>query len=76
MADGAATQAPGLPTEQVAAQVSRIAAMQGIQVGYAGYWDASSIAWATDLKVQVYPLYVCPNTAFLCQYYLHYITSW
>jgi hypothetical protein len=57
-------------------QIARIAAREHLTVGYAGYWDAAPVTWATGFRVQVYPVAVCREDAHLCHFDLHYISSW
>jgi hypothetical protein len=55
-------------------QVARIARREHLQVGYADYWDAAPIMWATRFGVRAYPVQDCgPN---VCRFYLHEMTSW
>ena len=66
---------PGhFPSYSVSAQVARIARLEHITIGYAGYWDAAPITWATRFAVKVYPVDACG--ARLCPFYLHYMSSW
>ena len=60
----------------VADQIARIAAREHLKVGYAGYWDAAPVTWATKFRVQVYPVAVCDQNARLCRFDLHFISSW
>jgi hypothetical protein len=60
----------------VADQVARIAGREHLTVGYAGYWDAAPVTWATGFRVQVYPVSVCDRNAHLCRFDLHFISSW
>jgi hypothetical protein len=60
----------------LADQIARIATREHLQVGYAGYWDASPITWATGLRVRVYPVSVCDQGRHLCRFDLHFISSW
>jgi hypothetical protein len=62
------------PSAGASAQVARIARREHLTVGYAGYWDAAPITWATHLAVKVYPVQQCG--AQLCQFNIHYISSW
>jgi hypothetical protein len=64
----------GLPSDAEINQVERLAAENGLSVGYSGYWDAAPITWATRLRVQVYPVAPCGPT--LCRFNLHTIDSW
>ena len=75
MARGTATANPSrFPDANIAAQVAALAARDGLTRGYAGYWDAAPITWATHLRVHVYPVYSCaPN---LCEFDLHTIARW
>jgi len=63
-------------TTQLAGQIARIAAREHLAVGYAGYWDAAPITWATDFRVHVYPVSVCDQRKHLCRFDLHFISSW
>jgi hypothetical protein len=75
MAKGTATENPGrLPGSKIANAVASIAAREHLTRGYAGYWDAAPITWASHLRVDVYPVFLCP--AGLCQFYLHTIAGW
>jgi hypothetical protein len=76
--DGAvpAPQANTPVSTEVAQQVARIAAREHVHVGYAGYWDAAPITWATAFRVRVYPVAVCDQRKHLCRFDLHFISSW
>jgi hypothetical protein len=77
MAQGASTRdTEGFPSTAVAHRIGQLAARDHLRVGYAGYWDAAPITWATHLSVQVFPVSVCDQGAHLCRFDLHYITSW
>jgi hypothetical protein len=74
---GQATGNPSnFPTGKVSGMVAEIAKREHLTVGYAGYWDAAPITWATHLGVKVYPVQVCDGGKYLCPFFLHYITSW
>ena len=60
----------------MAKQIERIAARDHLTVGYAGYWDASPVTWATGFRTQVYPVSVCDQRQHLCRFDLHFISSW
>ncbi len=60
----------------VANEIARIAAREHLEVGYAGYWDAAPVTWATGFRVHVYPVAVCDQNARLCRFDLHFISSW
>ncbi|HEV3128689.1 MAG TPA: hypothetical protein VGY32_06885 [Solirubrobacteraceae bacterium] len=64
------------PEPRVIPAVQRIAAREHLRIGYAGYWDATPITWGTHYRVQVYPVSVCDQGKHLCQFDLHYISSW
>ena len=80
LADGATSRLGALHppplTAPQAQQVARIAARHHLGVGYAGYWEAAPITWATGFRVQVYPVSVCNGGANLCRFDLHFISSW
>jgi len=64
------------PTDQVAGEVAQVARREHLTVGYAGYWDATPITWATHFRVKVYPVQACPGIPRLCRFGIHYISSW
>jgi hypothetical protein len=63
-------------TTATANQIATIAAREHLTVGYAGYWAAAPITWATGFRVQVYPVSVCDQAGHLCRFDLHFISSW
>jgi hypothetical protein len=77
MANGTVTRnTGGFLSAADANQIARIAARDRLKFGYAGYWDAAPISWATKFRVQVYPVSVCDQNAHLCRFDLHVISSW
>jgi hypothetical protein len=77
MAQGTATRnTEGVPATRVVDQIARIAGEHHLQIGYAGYWNAAPITWATHFGVQVYPVSICDQGAHLCRFDLHFISSW
>jgi hypothetical protein len=75
LVQGTATDNVGnFPSASASAQVTRIARREHLTVGYAGYWDAAPITWATHFAVKVYPVQKCGGQ--LCQFNIHYISSW
>ena len=66
----------GFPPTAVAHRVAQLAVRDHLSVGYAGYWNAAPITWATHFRVQVYPVSVCDRGAHLCRFDLHFISSW
>jgi len=67
---------PASPTDRLAGAVAKIARQEHLSVGYAGYWDAAPITWATHLRVKVFPVDDCDGNQHLCASELHLITSW
>jgi hypothetical protein len=65
---------PTLPSATEADAVARIAAKNHVLIGYAGYWDAAPMTWATHFRIRVYPVRKCGRS--LCQFYEHVISSW
>ncbi|HXB64992.1 MAG TPA: hypothetical protein VNV42_08990 [Solirubrobacteraceae bacterium] len=56
LAQGQATaNVSNFPTDSVSAEVERIARREHATVGYARYWDAAPITWATHFGVKVRP---------------------
>jgi hypothetical protein len=77
MAHGANTQnTERFPSPRVAERIAAIAAGRHLADGYAGYWDAAPISWASSMRIRVYPVSVCDQGAHLCRFDLHYISSW
>ncbi|MGO9909095.1 MAG: hypothetical protein ACLP4R_05425 [Solirubrobacteraceae bacterium] len=80
LADGATSRLrafhPPPLTASQAQQVAQIAARHHLSIGYAGYWEAAPITWATAFRVEVYPVSVCNGGANLCRFDLHFISSW
>lgn len=72
---GRAFHAPPI-TGSEAQQIAGIAARHHLGIGYAGYWEAAPVTWATAFRVQVYPVSVCNQGANLCRFDLHFISSW
>lgn len=63
-----------LPSYRLANEVEQIARNDHLTVGYAGYWDAAPITWASHMSVKVYPVEDCQVG--LCRFDLHQISSW
>jgi hypothetical protein len=77
LAQGQVTANTGnFPTDSVSGQVADVARREHLSIGYAGYWDAAPITWASRFRVKVYPVQVCPGDAQLCKFGIHYISSW
>jgi hypothetical protein len=66
----------GFPPANVAGRIALLAARDHLSIGYAGYWDAAPITWATNYRIQVYPVATCDQGAHLCRFDLHFISSW
>jgi hypothetical protein len=62
------------PSSIDATRVARFAASESAGIGYAGYWDAAPITWASSFATHVYPVAVCAQS--LCAYELHRVASW
>ncbi len=77
MLQGASTRNPQrFPSTALANQVASVAAAHHLQFGYASYWDAAAITWASKLRVRVFPVSVCDQNQRLCRFDLHTISSW
>jgi len=66
----------GLPSDGVISRVEQIAALEDLRIGYAGYWDASPMTWASHERIRVYPVYGCIDGRQLCRFVVHTISSW
>lgn len=51
---------------------------RGLTRGYASYWDALGLTWATDSKIAVYPVVDCgaPADPALCPFAYNTVTTW
>jgi hypothetical protein len=77
LAQGVVTRnSSGFPAPALARSVAAIAAAHHLRIGYAGYWDAAPITWASHFRAKVYPVSVCDQGAHLCPFDLHFISSW
>jgi hypothetical protein len=77
MVQGAYTRNTGrFPPTGLANQIASVAAAHHLSYGYASYWDASAITWATNLRLRVFPVSVCGQNTRLCRFDLHTISSW
>ena len=75
MARGTATEyGISSPSDHIAGEVAALAKREHITRGYAGYWDAAPITWATHLRVHVFPVQLCGQA--LCEFNLHTVASW
>ena len=69
----------GLPAiaPPVAAEVEHFSLSHDARFGYAPYWDAAALTWASQLRLQVYPVYECQSpTLTPCSYFLNEISTW
>ena len=70
---------PGpLPVRFAQPQLLQFFKREHLKVGYAGYWEASSLTWQSKFAVNVYPVYECrrPAAPTLCPFYFHHISTW
>jgi hypothetical protein len=63
------------PSADEVARLERIASVNHLDHGYAGYWDAAPITLESDFKLRAYPLEPCGATGY-CPFHLHVIESW
>jgi hypothetical protein len=68
-------QPPVSPTDPIAAAVAKVAKAEHMSIGYAGYWDANPITWATHFHIEVFPVGNCGNQR-LCGFELAIDTAW
>lgn len=71
---GATVNVTNAPSASVSERVASVARREHLTIGYAGYWDAAPITWATHMAVHVFPVQQCG--ANLCRFGIHYISSW
>jgi hypothetical protein len=77
VARGDASTNPGWPDHALAEELERRLEPLDVTKGYAGYWDAAPITWATHTRLKVYPVWQCqPPEPALCRFYFHNISSW
>jgi hypothetical protein len=65
----------GQPTRSEVAELERIAEVNRLDHGYAGYWDAMPITLLSDFVVRAYPIEPCGPVGY-CPFHLHAIESW
>jgi hypothetical protein len=76
LARGDATDnAANWPDGALQGQLRTALQREGLNVGYAGYWDAAPITWGTHTDLEVYPVWACSGQQ-LCRFYFHNISSW
>ena len=64
------------PSDAVISRVEQIAAQEHLRIGYAGYWDAAPMTWATHERIRVFPVYGCLGGSQLCTFVVHTISTW
>jgi len=66
------------PIARYASRVVQLAEVNHATVGYAGYWDASSLTWSSQERILVRPLSACMNPAGaeICPFFLMRTPSW
>lgn len=65
------------PDSHFAAALTRFATQQHVQYGYADYWDAIELTWATRLRLKIFPVSGCAGgRPALCQFHEIEIRSW
>jgi hypothetical protein len=66
------------PVARYASRIARLAEADHATVGYAGYWDASSLTWNSQERILVRPLQACANPAGaeICPFFLMRTPSW
>jgi len=66
------------PLARSAAIITRIAAVNHVQVGYTNWGDASGLTWGTHDRIVVRPLMECenPQGVDLCPGFQAYVPSW
>ncbi len=62
------------PISSYEGEITRLAKANHVTVGYAGYWDASSLTWSSDEQVLVRPVGKCGEG--ICPFPLAGVTSW
>jgi hypothetical protein len=70
----------GYPMGLVSGPLADLVREEGLDHGYAGYWDAAPLTWQTKAVARVYPVEACaanvPTTADYCPISFHRISSW
>ncbi len=66
------------PVARYASAIVHLAEANHATVGYAGYWDASSLTWNSQERIRVRPLEACANPAGaqICPFFLMRTPSW
>lgn len=56
---------------------ARFAASHDLKYGYAGYWDSLPFTWASDFRVNVFPVFQCAQGSLtLCPFPTVTVSSW
>lgn len=74
---GSGGLAKGLP--RVKDELVQTARAAKAVVGYAGYWDAASLAWSSGMQLKVYPVRDCqptPTSRAICPFIYQQLSSW
>jgi hypothetical protein len=74
IAHGRADQ-PGPEVRAYKPQLISLLTRERVTSGYAGYWDAQSLAWQSEMRLMIAPVWQCAKRH-LCPYRLFTIDSW
>jgi hypothetical protein len=66
--DDLVDEAAALPSQGTANDLVRVARRDGLDHGYAAYWDAAPLTWASRFKVKVYPVNDCTGPDSICRF--------
>jgi hypothetical protein len=65
------------PSDEEIAGLERFVERNGLDHGYAGYWDAAPVTYLSDFRARTYPLAACgPPARGFCKFNLHTMDSW
>jgi hypothetical protein len=73
--DNAQLQGSPLRLASLASRIVAIAKREDALYGYADYWDSSDLTWATNLRIQVSPVFPC-GASDLCAFQFNVLSSW
>ena len=58
------------------AALESFARSEGLKRGYADFWVAANVTWASGLDLEVFPIRACQVTLRYCPHNVHMITIW
>ena len=67
---------PSSSFDALSRELTVFAQGENLRYGYAAYWDAAALTWASHGSLQVYPVEPCPSPHGLCTFWYHTMSNW